>query len=223
MKVKNFQALLIGTLCLGASGLAAVTYNHHQQLGQLLAAASSIPADPTPALRRDIDALDKTLTALQPQLVSLGDVQRQQTSAQAVLSKRLDEMAAALKTVQALPRGPSSADITGLEQRLGKAEAAIQTLSTRPTAQRPDKVRQADSGGQKAEAKAPTPPLTLLGIETRGGVGFVSALPAGAHSLSTVHLLQPGDSMNGWQLQAIREDQVVFHVPGRGDRTLPLP
>ncbi|MGH8346296.1 MAG: hypothetical protein ACRES5_06965 [Pseudomonas sp.] len=223
MKVNNFQALLIGTLCLGAAGLAAVTYNHHQQLDQLLAAASSVPADPAPALRRDIDAFDKTLTTLQPQLASLDDVQRQQSSAQAALSKRLDEMTAALKAAQAVARGPSSADITALEQRLGKAEAAIQMLSARPTTQQPDKVRQADSGGQKAKAKAPTPPLTLLGIETRGGVRFVSALPTGAHSLSTVHLLQPGDSLNGWQLQAIREDQVVFHVPGRGDRTLPLP
>ncbi|MCY1433768.1 hypothetical protein D9M71_498060 [compost metagenome] len=76
---------------------------------------------------------------------------------------------------------------------------------------------------QKAKAKAPAPPLTLLGIETRGVVRFVAALPVRAHSLSTVHLLQPGDCLNGWQLRTIREDEAVFHVPGHGDRTLPLP
>ncbi|MNM65065.1 hypothetical protein D3C81_764880 [compost metagenome] len=77
--------------------------------------------------------------------------------------------------------------------------------------------------GEKAKAKALTPPFTLLGIENRGDIRFVAALPAGAHSLTTVHLLQPGDSLNSWQLRAIRADQVVFHVPGHGDHTLSLP
>ena len=57
----------------------------------------------------------------------------------------------------------------------------------------------------------------------RHAVGRRPALPAGAHSLTTVHLLQPGDSLNSWQLRAIRAHQVVFHVPGHGDHTLPLP
>ena len=35
--------------------------------------------------------------------------------------------------------------------------------------------------------------------------------------------LQPGDSLNNWQLRTIREDQAVFHVPGHGDRALPIP
>ncbi|MNH37474.1 hypothetical protein D3C79_983840 [compost metagenome] len=74
----------------------------------------------------------------------------------------------------------------------------------------------------KAKAKPLAPPFTLLGIETRGDVRFVAALPAGAHSLTTVHLLQPGDSLNSWQLRAIRADQVVFHVAGHGDHTLPM-
>ncbi|MCY1460405.1 hypothetical protein D9M71_779610 [compost metagenome] len=79
------------------------------------------------------------------------------------------------------------------------------------------------SSSEKAKAKPLAPPFALLGIETRGDVRFVAALPAGAHSLTTVHLLQPGDSLNSWQLRAIRTNQVVFHVPGQGDHTLPLP
>ncbi|MNJ76998.1 hypothetical protein D3C77_744020 [compost metagenome] len=78
-------------------------------------------------------------------------------------------------------------------------------------------------GSDQSKAKARQPPFTLQGIETRGTVRFVTALPAGTHALSTVHLLQPGDSLNGWQLRAIREGQAVFHVPGHGDRTLPIP
>lgn len=222
MKVHRFQALLIGGLCLGAAVLAGETYNQHQQLAELQAAARSAPADPAPALRRDVDALGNTLATLQPQVAALGDAQGQHASAQTTLSQQLDEMAASLKAVQAAPSGASSADFSALEQRLGRTEIALETLSARASVPAAD-TRPAAPVGQKAKAKAPAPPLTLLGIETRGVVRFVATLPTGAHSLSTVHLLQPGDSLNGWQLRTIREDEVVFHVPGHGDRTLPLP
>jgi uncharacterized protein YukE len=220
MKVHRFQALVIGGLCLSAAVLAGETYNQHQQLAELQAAARSVPADPAPALRRDVDALANTLATLQPQVAALRDAQGQHASAQTTLSQQLEEMAASLKAVQAAPSGPGSADFSAVEQRLGKAEIALETLSTRASVPAAD-TRPATPVGQKA--KATVPPLTLLGIETRGVVRFVAALPIGAHSLSTVHLLQPGDSLNGWQLRTIREDEAVFHVPGHGDRTLPLP
>ncbi|TNB81564.1 hypothetical protein FHJ31_18785 [Pseudomonas sp. Fig-3] len=223
MKVNHFQALVIGALCLGAAVLAGETYNQHQQLAELQAAARSAPADPAPALRRDVDALGNILATLQPQVAALGDAKRQHASVQTTLSQQLDAMAASLKAVQAAPSGPSSADFSALEQRLGKTEITLETLSARAAVPATENTRPPVSSGQKAKAKAIAPPLTLLGIETRGVVRFVAALPAGAHSLSTVHLLQPGDSLNGWQLRAIRGDQAVFHVPGLGDRTLPLP
>lgn len=223
MKVQHFQALVIGALCLGAAVLAAETYNHHQQLAELQAAARDTPADPVPALRRDIDALGNTLATLQPQVVALGEAQGQSASAQAGLGQQLAELTASLKALQAIPRGPSSADLARLEQRLATAEAALEKLSSTPAVPATATARPATATVPNAKAKAPTPPFTLLGIETRGAVRFVAALPAGARSLSTVHLLQPGDSLNNWQLRTIRADQAVFHVPGHGDRTLPLP
>ena len=223
MKVHRFQALVIGGLCLGAAVLAGETYNQHQQLAELQAAARGAPADPAPALRRDVDALGNTLATLQLQVAALGDAQGQHASAQTTLSQQLDEMAASLKAVQAAPSGPSSADFSALEQRLGRTEIALEPLSARASVPAADTTRPLAPMGQKAKAKAPAPPLTLLGIETRGVVRFVTALPTGAHSLSTVHLLQPGDSLNGWQLRTIHEDEAVFHAPGHGDRTLPLP
>ncbi|PRA63161.1 hypothetical protein CQ065_14895 [Pseudomonas sp. MYb187] len=223
MKVLHFQALVVGALCLGAAVLAAETYNHHQQLAELLAAARNAPADPAPALRRDIDALDVRLATLQPQIVALSEVQGRQTTAQAALAQQQDELAASLKTLQAAPPGPSSNDLKALEQRLATAEATLEQLSVRPAMPAAANTQPKASTGEKAKAKALTPPFTLLGIETRGDVRFVAALPAGAHSLTTVHLLQLGDSLNSWQLRAIRADRVVFHVPGHGDHTLPLP
>ncbi|AVD83848.1 hypothetical protein I5S62_03595 [Pseudomonas putida] len=223
MKVLHFQALVVGALCLGAAVLAAETYNHHQQLAELQAAARNAPADPTPALRRDIDALADKLTTLQPQVVALGEAQSRHTTAQVALGQQQDELAASLKTLQAAPPGSSSTDMTALEQRLAAAEATLERLSARPSVSAAASTQPQASIGEKAKAKALTPPFTLLGIETRGDVRFVAALPVGAHSLTTVHLLQPGDSFNSWQLRAIRADQVVFHIPGHGDRTLPLP
>ncbi|CAO3311412.1 MULTISPECIES: hypothetical protein [Pseudomonas] len=222
MKVHHFQALVLGALCLGAAVLAAVTYNHQQQLTALLVAAENAPADPVPALRRDLDALGANLVALPAQVNALGDHQRQQDAAFAALSKQLDEVSASLKAIGAVPAGPTKAELAALEQRLGNAETAIHTLEARPAV--PSAQPQpAASGKQAAKIQAPKPPFTLLGIETRGDVRFVSALPAGAHALSTVHLLLPGDSLNGWQLKTIRGNQAVFQVPGLGERSLPLP
>ncbi|POA87678.1 hypothetical protein C1882_05025 [Pseudomonas sp. FW305-E2] len=222
MKVHHFQALVIGALCLGAAVLAAESYNQHQQLAELQTAARNAPADPGPSLRRDIGELRTTLSTLSPQVAALEDAQHQHTTAQATLGQQLDELAASVRVLQAVPPGPSSADLTALAQRMGAAEVILEKLSTAakvPTAAAPP----ASPFRNQSNAKALRPPFTLLGIETRGTVRFVAAQPAGAHALSTVHLLQPGDSLNGWQLRAIREGQAVFHVPGHGDRSLPIP
>ena len=223
MKVHHFQALVIGVLCLGAAVLAAESYNQHQQLAELQTAARNAPADPGPSLRRDIGELRTTLSTLSPQVGALEDAQHQHTTAQAMLGQQVDELATSVKVLQSLPPGPSSVDLSSLAQRMDAAEAVLGKLSTAPKVPEATAASQSASIREKAKAKAPQPPFTLQGIETRGTIRFVAALPAGAHALSTVHLLQPGDSLNGWQLRAIREGQAVFHVPGHGDRTLPIP
>lgn len=223
MKAHHFQALVIGALCLGAAVLATASYNQHQQLAELQTAARNAPADPGPSLRRDIGELRTKLTTLLPQVAALEDAQHQQTTAQATLGQQLDELATSVRVLQALPPGPSSTDLTALAQRMGVAEAALEKLSTASKVPEGTAASQSASIREKLKPKALQPPFTLQGIETRGTIRFVTALPAGTHALSTVHLLQPGDSLNGWQLLAIREGQAVFHVPGHGDRTLPIP
>ena len=222
MKVHHFQALVLGALCLGAAVLAAVTYNHQQQLTALLVALENAPADPVPALRRDLDALGTTLAALPAQVQALGEHQRQQDATFTTLSKQQDEVSASLKAVEAVPLGPTKADLAALEQRISNAETAVHALEARPAVPSAQPQPTA-SAKQAAKTQTPSPPFTLLGVETRGDVRFISALPAGAHTLSTVHLLQPGDSLNDWQLKAIRRSQAVFEVPGLGERSLPLP
>ena len=223
MKVHHFQALVIGALCLSAAVLAAETYNQHQQLAELQTAARNAPADPDPSLRRDFGEVRTTLSTLSPQVAALNDAQHQHTRAQATLGQQLDELAASVRILQAVPPGPSSADLTALAQRMSAAEAALEKLSTAAKVPEATAASQSASIRKKSKAEAPQPLFTLQGIETRGTIRFVAALPAGAHALATVHLLQPGDSLNGWQLRAIRQGQAVFHVPGHGDRTLPIP
>ncbi|MDT3750411.1 MULTISPECIES: hypothetical protein [Pseudomonas] len=222
MKVHHFQALVLGALCLGAAVLAAVTYNHQQHLTALLVAAENALADPVPALRRNFDALAATVAALPSQVKALGEHQRQQDATFAALSKQLDEVSASLKAIEAVPVGPTKADLAVLEQRMGNAETAVDALVARPVAP-PAQPQPAAPAKPAAKTQTPTPPFTLLGVETRGEVRFVSAQPAGAHALPTVHLLQPGDSLNGWQLKTIRRIQAVFQVLGLGERSLPLP
>ena len=222
MKVHHFQALVIGALCLGAAVLAAASYNQHQQLTELQTAARNAPADPSPSMRRDIGELRTTLATLPPQVAALQDAQHQHTTAQATLGQQLDELATSVRVLQAVPPGASSADLSALDQRIGAAEVALEKLSTAPKMPAASAPPTSPISNQP-KAKAPQPPFSLQGIQTRGTARFVAALPAGAHALSTVHLLQPGDSLNGWQLRAIRESQAVFHVPGHGDRALPIP
>lgn len=134
MKVHHFQALVLGALCLGAAVLAATTYNHQQQLARLLVAAENAPADPVPALWRDLDALSADLAALPAQVNALGEHQRQQDATFAALSKQLDEVNASLKSIEAVPLGPTKADLAALEQRMGNAETAVHALEARPVA-----------------------------------------------------------------------------------------
>lgn len=223
MKPHHFQTLVLGALCVGAAVLAAETYNHHQQLGELLTAARNTPVDPVPAIRHDLTALGDHLDALQPQVLALREAQSQHTSLQIALGKQQDELAASLKAIEVLPRGPSSTDLATLAQRLTTAETELKQLSTRPTQPVAAKTPPSTSADQMAKPKVLAPPFTLLGLETRGTVRFVAVQPPGTHSLSTVHLLQLGDSLNGWQLHAFHGDQVVFEVPGHGSRSLPLP
>lgn len=223
MKPHHFQTLVVGALCLSAAVLAGETYNHHQELVDLQAAARNVPADPVPALRADINALGDQLKALQPQMLSLADTQRQQTTEQIALGKQQDELAASLKALETTPQGPSSADLAALEQRVTEAEAALDRLSSHHTVPTAITTPPSASTDQVAKSKAPAPPFTLLGVETRGSVRFLAVQPPGPHSLSTVHLLQLGDRLNGWQLQEIRRNDVVFQVDGHGSRTLPLP
>lgn len=227
MKIQTFHDLLIGALCIAATLLAAVTYNHHQQLAAMVAMAAQVQPDPTPALRRDLDLLREGQAMLQAQIRDLTSQQQAVTTSQAANQQQFDRLDAAVaKQAQSAANAPGSEVLGAWQQRLDKAEGELAHVQAQLAAKAQPRPHAEPAPMPKPRVKAPRaaePPLSVLGIETRGSTRFVSVLPTGAHSLSAVRLLQPGDNLEGWQLRAIESDQAVFQVAGHANRSMPLP
>ncbi|WP_416427701.1 hypothetical protein RAM80_31820 (plasmid) [Pseudomonas sp. App30] len=227
MKIQTFHDLLIGALCIAATLLAAVTYNHHQQLAAMVAMAAQVQPDPTPALRRDLDLLRNSQATLQQQLRDLASQQEAVTASQAATRQQFDRLGAAVAEQSvSTANAPSSEVFTAWQQRLDKAEGGLAQVQAQLAAhpQALPRAEPAPMPKPKVKSLRPSqPPFSVQGIETRGSARFLSVLPNGARSLSAVQLLQPGDSLIGWQLREIQRDQAVFQVAGHADRSLPLP
>lgn len=230
MNVQTFHHVLIGALCLAATVLGAVTYNHHQDLAALQAAAAQVRPDPTPTLRHDLEGLRDRQTTLQAELRALATQQDAVLASHAGFRQDLDRLGAAIAE-RSQPSGDviSSEVVTAWQQRLDTVETTLAQVQRHLAAQAvaaspPAHPKSTTAAKPTANAVRLTrPPLSLLGVEVRGSAQFLSVLPAGEHSLSAVQLLQPGDSVDGWQLRTIQRDHAVFHVAGHADRRLPLP
>jgi hypothetical protein len=67
------------------------------------------------------------------------------------------------------------------------------------------------------------PPFRILGVERRADKQFLSLAPPGqVLSFEQVRIAQPGETLNGWQLEAIDGKSAIFRVRGR-TRRLPIP
>ncbi|WAH55498.1 hypothetical protein LZ023_20875 [Pseudomonas silvicola] len=227
MKIQTFHDLLIGALCIAATLLAAVTYNHHQQLAAMVAVAAQVQPDPAPALRRDLDQLRDSQAKLQAQLHDLTSQQEAVTASQAAIRQQFDRLEAAVaEHAQSPANFPGSEVFAAWQQRLDKVEGEFAHVQVQLAAIAQPRPRAEPVPMLKPKVKSlrpAQPPFSVLGIETRGSARFLSVLPTDARSLSAVQLLQPGDSLDSWQLREIQRDQAVFQVAGHADRSLPLP
>ncbi|MGY4494591.1 hypothetical protein [Pseudomonas sp. TE3610] len=227
MKIQTFHDLLIGALCIAATLLAALTYNHHQQLAAMVAVAAQAQPDPAPALRRDLDLLRDGQANLQAQMSDLSSQQEAVTASLAATRQQFDRLGAAVaEQSRSTANAPSTEVFTAWQQRLDKAEGELAHLQAQLAAKSQPLPHSKPTPTPAPKAITPRPaepPLSVLGIETRGSARFVSVLPTGARSLSAVQLLQPGESLDGWQLRTIESDRAVFQIAGHADRSLPLP
>ena len=227
MKIQTFHDLLIGGLCIATTVLAAVTCNHHQQLAAMVAVAAQAQPDPVPALRRDLDLLREGQAKLQAQLHDLTSQQQAITASLAATRQQLDRLATIVaEQTRATANAPSTEVFTAWQQRLDKVEGEFSHVQAQLAAKAQPRPRAEPAPRPKPKVNRPRaaePPLSVLGIETRGSARFLSVLRTGTRSLSAVQLLQPGESLDGWQLRAIESYRAVFRVAGHADRSLPLP
>lgn len=61
-----------------------------------------------------------------------------------------------------------------------------------------------------------------MGSERRGPEQFLSLLPLGDRMLSSVRLIQTGETFGGWRLDSLNTTTAVFSIAGQA-QTLPIP
>ncbi|MGV4658945.1 hypothetical protein [Burkholderia pseudomallei] len=151
------------------------------------------------------------------------------------LQQRLDAFDDALTRLQHAPANVTQATFDATRQtfdvRLGKLEQLSTTTATTDAVNALDaRVHQLETH-QATSAQAATsrhhhispptprlPPFAILGEEQRGGQTFLTIAPPHWHALGDVHLLQPGDSEDDWQLDALDGYTATFRVDGRIQR-----
>jgi hypothetical protein len=163
-----------------------------------------------------IQSLEEKVVALEQQVDALEHAPDPVTH-EAFASTRL-ALDQRLVQLEDVVRGAASAsDVLTLQQRL----SAVETRLSRAQAVRPTLPPRAPAT-EPTDTAPPDPPFTVLGIEWRGGKYFLSLVPAGAYSLEGVHVLQPGESYEDWQLETVDRSAAVFRVAGRSQRvTIP--
>jgi hypothetical protein len=222
MNTSAFNTLITGLLCLAVSGLGAGLHNQHQRVTELQSRLSEqLPQ--LQALRADTNALQDAQEQLRHELrelrLTVDSGEQQATTLDPLLEQWAQE-------IQALRDGlavrASAAELTALNARLEQAERQLVGLATKPTTP-PSPVTAKPKQAIRHQPPAPSPPFSLLGVESRGGVRFLLLAPTGSRSLADARLLHRGEQIGAWRLQALEAATALFSVAGQPDQRLPIP
>ena len=177
------------------------------QLSQLAARTEAAlqPSELGP-LHERLDTLEQRLQSLERKPAAV--MQTRFAKSQQAVETRLATLE------QALAQQASGEDLMTVQARLEQIDVRLNQLQS--AARSPQRPRTSPRPAAKA---APSLPLKLLGIETRGGVRFASVAPRAAQSFSQIQLLRPGEVQQDWVLQRIERQSAVFQ---RDDQTLVL-
>lgn len=182
-----------------------LTLINHAALSHLTQQARhSAPTTQVNALATQVATLARQIEAIQRQPRPISPAEW--TQARQALDARLTAVA------QAQADLASASDLKALQTRMDTLEARLTTLHDTVVA----RVRR--PAAKAAVPAPPVPPFHILGTEWRGGVVFLSITPPTATSLADLRLLRPGDTKDGWQLQAIDAHEAVFQVAGQTQR-----
>lgn len=199
------QRLLRVSAAISVVAVAAVVIVDHVRLIHLTRTSPNYASrSDMRTLQRQLDSVDAVLTRAQhaPATVSQAtfDATRQAFDAQISNLEQLATAAATTDTVNAL-----DTRVHQLEARQATAALAASKATT--------------TQHRRAAARMPlVPPFAVLGEEQRGGQTFLVVAPPHWQALDDVHLLQPGDSEDNWQLEALDGDTATFRVDGHVQR-----
>ena len=221
MKSTSFQALVVGALCLCTSGLAAVAVNQHRQLQALQAK----PRDEITVseYQRQWSELNDKQGSTETAIAQLRSTLSKLASIQTEHGEQTVQLASDIESLRVANQVPAAnVDLQPLELRLSVIE---EQLSNKRLQTLQPKVRPASSSGRSpavTHLQPPTPPFLIMGSELRGPERFLSLLPLGDRTLSSVRLIQTGETFAGWRLDNLNTTTAVFSIAGQA-QTLPIP
>lgn len=214
----NFQRPTRATFVfsVGLIALAGTQIYEHARLSDLTNsltdAASSTPAD---AVLARVGRVEERLNEADAQRFVTDDDFR---AAQQALSNRIETLQAqstqTTDALQALTQKPVLADeflaLTASVESIGAQVSDLQKARTSSSQSSAPKATTAP------KPKRLTPPFTAFGIESRGGVQFLSVAPIGSTKLDQVQLIRPGELVTAtmWQLISLDEKGAHFDVAG---------
>ncbi|AIV77398.1 hypothetical protein X994_311 [Burkholderia pseudomallei] len=199
------RRLLCVVAASGAVAIATLVIVDHLRLAHLARTSPSYASHTdVHALQQRLDALDDALTRLQHAPASV---------TQATFEARRQALDTRLGKLEQLCTATATSDA------VNALDARVHQLETHQAASAQAASKAATSRHHHVSPPTPRlPPFAILGEEQRGGQTFLTIAPPHGHALGDVHLLQPGDSEDDWQLEALDGYTATFRVDGRIQR-----
>ncbi|MDY7552248.1 chemotaxis protein [Pseudomonas veronii] len=226
MKASTFQTLIMGLLCLAVASLSGGLYNQYQRVAELQSTNTQYQQT-LDTLQRDANALKDAQEKLQYALKDLKqmvDTSEQQAN---TLDPKLDQWAQEIQELHdGLADRATETDMTALRARLEQVEQQLLDLRTKPflppptpSATKPKKTARP----KPVPLSPPSPPFSVLSVESRGGERFLAVAPHDSRSLIDVRLLHSGEQIGAWHLKVLAPNSAIFAVAAQPDQTVQLP
>ena len=223
MRASTFQTLIIGLLCLAIAGLSGGLYNQYQRVAELQSTNTQY-RQTLDSLQHDSSALKDAQEKLHYALKDLKqmvDTGEQQAN---TLDPMLDQWAQELQELRdGLAARATEADLTALRARLEQVEQQLLDLRTKPFPPPPTPSATKPKKTARPKPVPLSPPLSVLGVESRGGQRFLAVAPHDSRSLTDVRLLHSGEQLGAWHLTVLESNSAIFAVATQPDQTVHLP
>lgn len=223
MKASTFQTLIVGLLCLAIAGLSGGLYNQYQRVAELQR-TNTQQLQTLDTLQRDSSALKDAQEKLQYALKDLKQMVDSGEQQANTLDPMLDQWAQEIQELRdGLAARATAADLTALRARLEQVEQQLLGLRTQPSPPPPTPSATKPKKNTPLKPAPLSPPFSVLGVESRGGEGFLAVAPHNSRALMDVRLLHRGEQLGTWRLKVLEPNSAIFAVVAQPDQTVHLP